>query len=65
MRKDEGTTPEASPECTPSVRICDLERAAGHAAQAGGQPQLVVVAGAAVQADHQAHIAQAGRKAST
>jgi hypothetical protein len=36
-----------------------LERAAGHAAQAGGEPQLVVVARAAVQANHQAHIAQA------
>ena len=38
----------------------NLERAAGHAAQAGGEPQLVVVTGAAVQADHQPHIAQAG-----
>ncbi len=37
----------------------DLEHAAGHAAQAGGEPELVVVAGAAVQADHQAHVAQA------
>ena len=37
----------------------DFERAAGHAAQAGGQPELVVVAGTAVQANHQAYIAQA------
>jgi hypothetical protein len=37
-----------------------LERAAGHAAQAGGQPQLVVIACAAVQANDQIHIAQAG-----
>ena len=36
----------------------DFERARHHAAQAGGQPELVVVAGARVQADHQAHIAQ-------
>ena len=37
-----------------------LQHAAGHAAQAGGEPELVVVAGAAVQADHQAHVAQPG-----
>ncbi len=24
MRKLEGTSPDASPECTPSVRICTL-----------------------------------------
>jgi hypothetical protein len=34
--------------------------AAGHAAQAGRQPQLVVIARAAVQANHQRHIAQTG-----
>ena len=35
------------------------QRAAGHAAQTRGQPQLVVVARAAVQTNHQAHVAQA------
>ncbi|MNK28756.1 hypothetical protein D3C87_471400 [compost metagenome] len=37
----------------------DLERAAGHAAQRGREPQLVVVAGARIQADHQLDLAQA------
>ena len=37
----------------------NLERAAGHAAQAAGQPKLVVIAGTRVQANHQAHITQA------
>ena len=36
-----------------------LERARGHAAQAGGQPQLVVVTGARIQANDQPHLAQA------
>ncbi len=36
-----------------------LEHAAGHAAQAGGEPELVVVAGAGIEADHQADVAQA------
>ena len=60
MRKLDGTRPDASPECTPSVRNFDLEHAAGHAAQAVGEPKLVVVASARVQAHHQADIAQAG-----
>ena len=38
----------------------DLERARGHAAQAGGEPQLVVVARARIQAHHQRHVAHAG-----
>ena len=59
MRKLEGTRPDASPECTPSVRISHLQHAAGHAAQRRGEPQLVVVAGAGVEADHQADVAQA------
>ena len=37
-----------------------FQGATGHAAQAGGQPQLVVVASATVQANDQAHIAQTG-----
>ena len=36
----------------------DLEHAGRVAAQAGGQPELVVVAGARVQADHQRHLAE-------
>ena len=36
-----------------------LEHATGHAAQTGGQPQLVIVARATVQANHQGHLAQA------
>ena len=36
----------------------DLQGSAGHAAQGGGEPQLIVVAGARVQADHQRHITQ-------
>lgn len=38
----------------------DLQHAAGHATQAVGQPQLVVIAGSGVQAHHQPHITQAG-----
>ena len=37
----------------------DLECAAGHTAQAGGEPELVVVARAAVEADHQRYVTQA------
>ena len=37
-----------------------LQHPAGHAAQAVGEPQLVVVASARVQAHHQAHVPQAG-----
>ena len=37
----------------------DFQDPAGHAAQAVGQPELVVIARARIQADHQAHIAQA------
>ncbi len=36
----------------------DLERAAGQAAQRGGEPELVVVASAGIQADHQRDLAQ-------
>ena len=50
------------PGCVAGVdalgQYLDLEGATGHAAQAGGQPQLVVVAGAGVQANHQRHVAQ-------
>ena len=35
-----------------------LQRPAGHAAQAGGQPKLVVVARARIQAHHQRHITE-------
>jgi len=38
----------------------DLQGAAGHSAQAGGEPELIVIAGARVEADHQGHLAQAG-----
>ena len=38
----------------------NFQGATGHAAQAGGEPQLVVIAGATVQANDQTHIAQAG-----
>ena len=38
----------------------NLEDTTGHAAQAGRQPKLVIVARPAVQADHQTHVTQAG-----
>jgi hypothetical protein len=37
----------------------DLQHAGDHATQAGGEPQLVVVAGAGIEADDQADLAQA------
>jgi hypothetical protein len=40
MRKLEGTRPEASPECTPSVRISTFSVPPASAAQRRGEPQL-------------------------
>ena len=37
----------------------NLEHAAGHASEAGGEPKLIVVAGTTVQANHQPHITHA------
>ena len=59
MRKLDGTRPEASPGMHALGQDLDLERAAGHAAQRRREPELVVVAGARIQADHQRHVAQA------
>jgi hypothetical protein len=35
-----------------------FQSATGHAAQTGGEPQLIVVAGTTVKANDQAHVAQ-------
>ena len=38
----------------------DLEDAGRHTAQAGGQPELIVIARAAIQTNHQTHIPHTG-----
>ena len=53
MRKLDGTMPLASPECTPSREDLDAQIADDRAAQRRRHPELVVVAAAAVEADHQ------------
>ncbi|MDQ0588423.1 hypothetical protein QFZ47_002532 [Variovorax paradoxus] len=58
MRKLEGTRARGVARVDAFGQHLDLERAAGHAAQRGGEPQLVVVAGAGVEADHQLDVAQ-------
>ena len=59
MRKLDGTKPLASPRVDAFGEDLDLERAGDVATQAGGEPELVVVARAGIEADHQAHVAQA------
>ena len=59
MRKLDGTTPEASPGMHAFLEHLDGQIAAGHAAQRGGQPHLVVVAAAGIEADDQRRLADA------
>ena len=59
MRNDDGTTPLASPECTPSVEDLDAQRAADQPAQRRGHPQPLVVEAARVEAQHEARRADA------
>ncbi len=54
--------PEASPECTPSVSTRTVSVPATHAAQRGGEPELVVIAAAGIEADDERGIADARRQ---
>jgi hypothetical protein len=51
MRKEEGTTPEEEPECTPSLRMvtCSLDLEAESGAEDVGVARLEVAAGEAAQ----------------
>ena len=62
MRNDDGTTPLASPECTPSVSTSTRERAGSQAAQRRRHPQLLVVAAARIEPDHQLDFADPPRE---
>ena len=62
MRNDDGTTPLASPECTPSVRISTRSVPADQTAQRRGDPQPLVVEAAGVETQHQARRADLRRR---
>ena len=51
MRKEEGTTPEEAPECTPSLRMvtCSLNLIAESGVEEEGVARLEVAAGEATQ----------------
>ena len=58
MRKLDGTTPLASPECTPSLRISTFSVPVMLPRRLVVSQELVVVAGAAVEADDEADAAE-------
>ena len=62
MRNVDGTTPLASPECTPSDEHAHVELAGQQPAQRRRDPQVVVVGAARVEADHEARRADALRE---
>ena len=62
MRNDDGTTPLASPECTPSVSTSTVSVPAGEAAQRRRRPQPLVVAAAGIEADDEIDRAHARRE---
>ncbi len=62
MRKLSGTTPPASPECTPSVSTSTWSLSADQPAQRGRQPELFVVAASGVERDAQAGLPDARRE---
>ena len=62
MRKLDGTTPEASPECTPSSSTSTVRLPPARPRSDVVQPQLVVVAAARVEAHDQRRLADARRR---
>ncbi len=61
MRNEEGTIPDASPECTPSFSTRTFSVPARDAAQRRREPQPVPVAAARIEADDQRRIRRCAR----